>query len=67
MLYAQIEIKCGKEKIERAEKRWQIASALANRREEKFAPQYHNPRKLTQITAKLIRWLRRCFAVLISQ
>ena len=62
LLDAQIGIEDGKE-IERAEKRWQTASALADRRDAKFAPQYHNPRKRTQIAAKFIRWLRHCLAV----
>jgi len=50
----------------RATKRCENADIQAKRRGAKFAPQYHNPRKRTQIAAKFIRWLRHCLAFNLS-
>jgi len=58
-LEADMDVDDSKE-TRRAEKRWRSETAQAFRRGAKFAPQYHNPRKRTQIAAKFIRWLRHC-------
>lgn len=61
LLEAEIGEDDGKE-TRRAAKRSEAATAEARRRGAVIAPQYHNPRKRTQIAAKFIRWLRHCLA-----
>jgi len=65
LLEAAIGVDDEKEKL-RATKRCEAADNKAKLRGAKFAPQYHNPRKRTQIAAKFIRWLRHCLASNLS-
>lgn len=61
LLEADVGVDDEKENV-RATKRCENAAIQAKRRGAKFAPQYRNPRKRTQIAAKFIRWLRHCLA-----
>lgn len=59
LLEAAVGIEDEKE-VRRAQKRNQQAKDQAWDRRAHFAPQYHNPRKRSQIGVKFIRWLRHC-------